>query len=143
MDLRGAVSLCLVSMAVLPLACQATSPEFKEILPTGAQRGTELEVSFVGDRLQDAEEILCYEPGIEVLSLNLVTNKVTKAQLKLAADCSLGEHHLRVRTATGLSELRTFLVGPFPVVEEVEPNNELTNAQPVSLNTTISGVIRN
>lgn len=143
MDPRSTICGCLVSVAILPLSCQATSPELKEILPPGAQYGTELEVSFVGDRLQDAEEILCYEPGIQVLKLNLVTNKVTKAQLKLAPDCRLGEHHLRVRTATGLSELRTFMVGPFPVVEEVEPNNELTNAQPVPLNTTISGVIKN
>ena len=54
----------------------------------------------------------------------------------------MGEHHLRVRTATGLSELRTFFVGPYPVVAEKEPNNEpCTNAQKVALNTTVTGVI--
>ena len=43
-----------------PLVCQGTAPELRDIQPTGGQRGTELEVSFVGDRLQDAEEVLCY-----------------------------------------------------------------------------------
>jgi hypothetical protein len=126
-----------------PVVCQATSPEVKDLEPTGGQRGTELEVSFIGERLQDAEEVLCYEPGIQVLTLNLVTNKLVKARVKIAADCDLGEHHLRVRTTTGLSEVRTFLIGPFPVVEEVEPNNEPLKAQPVGLNTTITGVIKN
>jgi hypothetical protein len=125
------------------LVCQGASPELKDIVPTGGQRGTELEVSFVGERLQDAEEILCYDSGIQVLKLNLVTNKLVKAQLKIAPDCSLGEHYLRVRTTPGVSELRTFLVGPFPVIEEVEPNNEPQKAQPVQPNTTVEGVIKN
>jgi len=142
--LRNLACAALVCLLFLwPLICRSTSPALKDIIPTGAQRGTELEVSFLGDRLQDAEEILCYEPGIQALKLNLVTNKVVKAQLQIAPECGLGEHRLRVRTTTGLSELRTFLVGPFPVVEEVEPNNEPSNAQPVSLNTTISGLIKN
>src|SRR5689334_21683112 len=52
----------------------ATSPHLSAINPTGAQRATELEVSFNGDRLQDTAEIICYEPGIQVLKLNLITN---------------------------------------------------------------------
>ena len=64
-----------------------------------------------------------------------------QAQIKIAPDCRLGEHHLRIRTETGLSELRTFFVGPYPVVAEQEPNNDLTNAQKVALNTTVTGVI--
>jgi hypothetical protein len=101
-----------------------------------------LELSFEGDRLQDAEEVLCYEPGLRVLKLNSVTNKIVKAQLQISSDCRLGEHHLRLRTASGLSEIRTFLVGPFPVLPEVEPNNDPAKAQKVPLNTTVAGVIK-
>ena len=117
------------------------APHLASVLPTGGQRGTQLEVSFQGDRLQDAEEIICYEPGLEVLKLSLVTNRIVTAQVKIAPDCRLGEHHLRLRTATGLSELRTFFVGPYPVVAEKEPNNDPTNAQKIALNTTVTGVI--
>jgi hypothetical protein len=119
----------------------AVAPHLVSVLPTGGQRGTQLEVGFRGDRLQDTEEIISYEPGLAVVKLSLVTNRIVKAQMKIAPDCRLGEHHLRIRTATGLSELRTFFVGPYPVVAEKEPNNDLTNAQPVALNTTVTGVI--
>src|SRR5439155_13452230 len=51
----GAFLLALGSF--LPMCAQATSPHLISLLPTGAQRGTEVQVSFVGDRLQDTEEI--------------------------------------------------------------------------------------
>jgi Bacterial pre-peptidase C-terminal domain len=119
----------------------AVAPHLASVLPTGGQRGTQVEVSFHGDRLQDTAEIICYEPGLEVLKLNPAKDNLVTAELKIAADCRLGEHHLRLRTATGVSELRTFFVGPYPVVAEKEPNNDLTNAQKVALNTTVTGII--
>jgi len=100
-----------------------------------------MEVSFHGDRLQDTEEVISYEPGLEVLKLSTTKKDVVTAQLRIAPDCRLGEHHLRIRTETGLTELRTFFVGAYPVVAEKEPNNEVTNAQKVALNTTVTGVI--
>src|SRR5690349_13025494 len=99
-------SVCL--FLLFAFSVQATSPHLASIIPTGGQRGSELEISLTGDRLQDAEEIICYEKGIQILKLSSVTNKVVKAEVKLTSDCELGEHHLRVRTTTGLSELRTF-----------------------------------
>src|SRR5205823_1150840 len=77
-----------------------------------------------------------------VRGLNSTTNQSVQAQVKITADCSLGEHHLRVRTASGISELRTFFVGPYPVIEETEPNNERSKAQKVALNSTIAGVLK-
>ncbi len=134
----GSVLIILCSFLT---TARAVAPSLGSIMPTGGQRGTEIEVSFNGDRLQDAEEIICYEPGLQILKLNLITNKVIKAQIKLAPDCKLGEYHLRVRTTTGLSELRTFFAGPFPILAEKEPNNQFTNAQKVALNTTVTGLV--
>ncbi len=71
----------------------------------------------------------------------MITNKVVKATVKIAPDCPLGEHHLRLRTAGGISELRTFFVGPYPLVSEVEPNNLTAQAQKIKMNTTVAGVI--
>jgi len=137
-DLWGCL---LLAGILLPLTTTATSPHLAFISPTGGQRGTELELSFQGERLQDALEILGHEPGLQVLQFTSVVGGAVKAQVRIAPDCPLGEHHLRVRTATGLSELRTFLVGPFPVVEEKEPNNTPAQAQKVPLNTTVTGVV--
>jgi len=112
-------------------------------VPAGGQRGTELEATFSGERLQDAQEIYCYEPGIQFLKLDLVTNKTVTVQLKIAADCALGEHHFRVRTASGLSEVTTFFVGSSPEAAEKEPNNDAAHAQKVDFNSTINGVVNN
>ena len=140
---RGPMGRMLTATLVLCAVAEAAAvaPQLASVDPAGGQRGIQMEVSFRGDRLQDTEEVIFYEPGLEVLKLSLVTNSIVQAQVKLAPDCLLGEHHLRLRTATGLSELRTFFVGPYPVIAEQEPNNEPTNAQKVALNTTITGVI--
>ncbi|MGO8926375.1 MAG: PPC domain-containing protein [Limisphaerales bacterium] len=135
------VLLALGVLLCAAVEAWAVAPHLASVLPTGGQRGTQVELSFHGDRLQDTEEIVSYEPGLEILKLGPVTNHIVKAQVKIAPDCNLGEHHLRVRTATGLSELRTFFVGPYRVIAEKEPNNDPAAAQPIALNTTVTGVI--
>jgi len=136
------LKICGVAVVgLLPLCVWATAPRLDSITPTGAQRGTEIQMVFHGDRLQDAAEVICYEPGLEVQRLSMATNKLVRAEIKVAPDCPLGEHHLRLRTLSGLSELRTFFVGPYPVVAEIEPNNTLVQAQKIKLNTTVAGVI--
>ncbi|HXG48991.1 MAG TPA: PPC domain-containing protein [Methylomirabilota bacterium] len=124
----------------VPFSASATEPRLTNILPPGGQRGTELEVRFTGQRLQDTQEVIFYQPGIEVVAMDVGTNRV-KATLRLAPDCPLGEHLLRLRTATGVSEVRTFWVGPFPVLDEKEPNNERAAAQKVPLNVTVHGIV--
>src|SRR6267142_823291 len=134
--------LLLLAAGLTATSLWGTGPQLESIAPAGGQRGTEVELNFKGERLQDADEIICYEPGIQIVKLTAGTNEIAKAQVKIASDCPLGEHHLRVRTASGLSELRTFFVGPYPVIEETEPNNEHAKAQKISLNSTIAGVIK-
>lgn len=144
MNLRRAVRIFYlwpVCAAVLPAF--ATSPHLESLLPTGGQRGTEFELTIAGERLQDAEEIFCYEPGIQVAKLTATTNKTVTALLKIAPDCALGEHHLRLRTTSGLSELATFFVGSLPQLAEKEPNNDPAHAQTVDFNSTITGVVNN
>jgi hypothetical protein len=65
--------------ALLPLGVFATAPKLASVTPAGGQRGTEVQISFNGERLQDAEEIISYEPGLEMRRLNLVTNKLVTA----------------------------------------------------------------
>src|ERR1017187_5378375 len=131
---------CGILLFVAASAC-AVAPHLASITPSGGQRGKELELRLHGDRLQDAVEVVACGPGLEVRRLNFVTNKLVKATVKLSPDCSLDEHHLRLRTASGLSELRTFFVGPFPVLAEKEPNNTPAQAQKIALNTTVAGII--
>lgn len=130
-----------VTLLWCAVAAKAASPRLTTIAPTGAQRGTELQLRLGGDRLADAQEIIHHGPGIEVLRIDSATNKAVKAQIKIAADCALGEHLFRIRTASGISDWRTFFVGPFPTAAESEPNNFPTNAQKVAGNLTITGTV--
>lgn len=109
-------------------------------MPRGWQRGTEVELHFYGERLSDAQEIICYQPGIAFRDLKVVDAKHVTAMATIAADAPLGEHPLRLRGAGGISEMRLFLVGQFPCVDEVEPNNKFEQAQKVERNTTIHGI---
>lgn len=68
-------------------------------------------------------------------------NKV-EATLVIAPDCELGEHHIRLRTASGASYARTFWVSQFPTVDEVEPNDDFEKPQEVPLNVTVEGAAK-
>jgi hypothetical protein len=125
-----------------PGTLHAASPSLGAVTPHGGQRGTELPVVLSGGRLSDAKEILFYYPGITTAKLEVVNDGQVKAVLKIAADCRLGEHALRLRTASGISDLRTFYVGALPGVDEVEPNGDFQHPQKVALNVTISGVVQ-
>lgn len=111
------------------------------IAPRGAQRGTEAVVTFQGARLADAVEVIAYYPGIAVKKFEPVQDNSLKVTLAIAADCRLGEHLFRVRTATGISDARTFWVGALPSVEEKEPNSEFDKPQAIPLNVTVHGNI--
>jgi hypothetical protein len=110
-------------------------------MPRGVQRAKEAVLVFQGARLSDAKEVLFYSPGFTVKDLKVLKDDSVQVTVQVAADCRLGEHSARLRTATGLTELRTFYVGALPIVAEKEPNNEFTAPQKISLNVTVTGVI--
>jgi hypothetical protein len=128
---------------IVSSAALGASPRMRSIRPAGGQRGSEVEVSISGRRLGDAKELIFYHPGIEVTELKVASDAEIKAKLKIAADSPLGLHDLRLRTATGLSELRSFSVGALKDVAEVEPNNDFVKPQRVALESTVNGVADN
>ena len=135
----------LAALALLLCAglLQAASPSLSIITPRGIQRGTEAEVLFHGARLNDAQEILFYEPGISAASMDGTNPAQLKVKLKLEPTARLGTHIVRVRTAGGISEAAALSVGQYPVVDEKEPNNDFAAPQKVALNTSIHGVAGN
>lgn len=121
----------------------AWSPSLNQILPRGGQRGTEVEVSFRGQRLDDAQEVLFHTPGFTVREFKVTNDQRVDVKLHIDADCRLGEHAMRLRTGGGISDLRTFWVGQFPTVREVEPNSDFNQPQKIDLNVTVEGVVEN
>jgi len=118
----------------------ASSPRLGGISPRGVQRGAELVMTFGGSNLADAQEIFFYDQGFEVTKLEAEGGAV-KATVKIAADCRLGEHVAQVRTASGISDFRTFWVEHLPVIAEKEPNSDFSEPQPIELGVVVDGNI--
>lgn len=131
----------LATLVALPAL--AYEPSVSVIQPTGLQRGTTVEATFSGARLGDAQELMFYEPGIEVSKITPVNANRFQATLVVSPQCRLGIHAVRVRTATGISNLRTFTVGALPMVAEKEPNSQFDAPQPIGLDVTVTGVVQN
>lgn len=123
--------------------CQAASPSLSIIMPRGVQRGADHVLTFSGARLGDAQEVFFYSPGFTVTKIEPVDANNFKAHVTVAPDCRLGEHVAQVRTASGISDYRTFYVGALAAVAEVEPNTEFEKPQAVPFNSTVEGVVDN
>ena len=176
----------LVSALLVWVSClggrgfAAQQRDIELLRPRSGQRGTTVEVILEGRDIRNPKEVLFYRPGIKAIDFEdmprrkrnvslhhggIVRDRV-KCRFVIAADCPLGEHALRLRTAETLSTVATFWVGPFPIVPELErggfevtyrggetvvtandkaivqPNNSLKTAQEIPLNCTIAGQIK-
>ncbi|MDB5295191.1 MAG: hypothetical protein JWO31_1174, partial [Phycisphaerales bacterium] len=86
--LRGlAATLALAASAA---SARAATPALDQVVPRGAQRGTEVEMTLTGNRLADAQEVLLYQPGIEVVDLKPVGANAVKCRFRVSADARYG-----------------------------------------------------
>jgi hypothetical protein len=157
--MRSCVGIVIALSAFLLGASEAWAgtPKVVRLQPFGGQRGTTVDVYLYGRNLDRPREVLFYEPGITAETVE-IADKVPDAsgrmspvepgqyahiRLKIAADCPLGPHGLRLVTVDGVAEFRRFFVGPFPTVEETETttkrNDTRETAQEVPLNCTVLG----
>lgn len=135
------IAMCLLCIDI----AGAADPDLRFVRPRGGQRGTEVSLTFIGARLSDAVEILSYKKGFEFKEIKADPKNanICTAIVKIAPDCDLGEHTFQVRTKSGVSDYKTFWVGPFPEVAEKEPNSEFETPQPIELNQTVTGITQN
>ena len=146
------------------------------VFPRAGQRGTTVDLEIHGLFLEDPQEILFYRPGIRCVEiervlpdlsqldenkkLNPIEKRIggrafgatvkqrVRAKVVIDADCPIGLHPLRIRTAKDITTLSTFWVTPFPTVAEAEPfgewaaNYDLAKAEPITQpNVTVLGFI--
>ncbi|HTU26801.1 MAG TPA: hypothetical protein VMF30_15440, partial [Pirellulales bacterium] len=134
---------CFVALVLAGVPAWAANPQFSRLTPAGGQRGTELDIELAGERIADATELLFFEPGLSVKSIEASGPTAAKAKLAIAPDCRLGLHAVRLRTASGISNLRLFSVGALAEVNETEPNTDFAQPQKIALDTTVNGVVQN
>ena len=132
----------LASLLAVPSA-QASTPRLNSILPRGVVVGGEYKLRFSGARLTDTQEVLFYDAGVTATKIEQVDANNVDVTIIVAADCRIGEHVAQLRTKNGISDYRSFFVSRLSEVAEAEPNNELSEAQPISLNVTVTGIVDN
>jgi hypothetical protein len=133
-----------VGAALLATAAMASEPLIRTLVPPGGQRGTEVELRLRGQQLGNPQELLFYATGIQAVSVDAPEKRdgnMVIVKLAIAADCPLGSHALRLRTAAGLSNLVTFSVGALGEANETEPNSTFDTAETIALNTTVNGAL--
>src|SRR5260370_734445 len=124
---------------------ESNMPDY--LAPRGGSRGSSVEVTFHGRELKDPREVLFYQPGIKAVGFTPGAKPAeeVKVRFEIAPDCPVGEHALRLRTTTSLSDVATFWVSPFPQVMETEKkigeNDSIEKAQPIPVNSTVEGQI--
>jgi hypothetical protein len=94
-------------------------PYVQSIFPFGGQRGQSVEINLVGINLEGAEK------------MNMVID----------ANAPGGPQEIRAHTVRGVSNPLQFDVSFFPDVTETEPNNAITNANPITTPGNVNGRI--
>jgi hypothetical protein len=134
------ILLALFAFALVHEAV-AVAPSLGVVMPRGGQRGTEVAVTLNGGNLQDAADVMFYEPGITIKDLVAVDGAKATATFVIAPDCAVGTRALRLRTKTGVSNMQLFSVGNLKEISETEPNDDRVAAPVLELNTTVNGVV--
>ncbi|HEX6812645.1 MAG TPA: PPC domain-containing protein [Planctomycetota bacterium] len=116
------------------------SPAVERMAPMGGQRGTEVSVTLTGQRFFEPRDLMLSRPGLEVLEVKAEKAEQCAVRLRIAKDCPLGAHPVRLRTDAGISNLLLFSVGVLPEVGEQRKAGEI---QLVPLDCTINGSLRN
>lgn len=141
--LTGFVSLGVITSASAEVDNQ--QGVLQSVFPSGACRGTTVEVTFTGNHngLEGADGLLIDgPPGIAVEKFESVSASQARATLSIAADAVPGRRRIRVQGgATGLTNFRWFFVGILPEHVESAKNNELEQAETIEAPVVINGRI--
>ncbi|MBM79056.1 MAG: serine protease [Planctomycetaceae bacterium] len=155
--MRAALSFLVLIIATSASAGPMTR-NLETVYPRMGQRGTTVEVRLQGVSLDDPQQIIFYEPGIKAIDIKLAPppprrglihgawiDSEVRCRFVISPDCPPGEHVFRLRTATELTNLGTFHVSPFQVLDEAETkqhsNDSRADAKPVDFNVSVRGVL--
>src|SRR5262249_54812009 len=116
-------------------ACAETLPELapsvRGMVPLGARRGETVDVFLSGRHLDDALDLTFARADIQARILSSDFFSI-KARVSVGATVPTGLQDFRLRTRSG-SHVGVFHVGSLPEQREIEPNNNLAQAQAIPL----------
>ena len=126
------------------------NPLLRTIMPMGGKAGSTFQVTLTGQDFEDPQSLFFSQPGItaELLPGTAADPKKpavkappVKFKVTIPADTPLGIHDVRLVSKLGVSNPRAFVVSDLNEVDEKEPNNDVDQAQQVSVDVTVNGVI--
>ena len=113
-----------------------------KVSPLVGQRGRTIALTIVGENLNPAAQIHFYRKGLRASNLQTSSDgRQLKAQLRITANCPVGQHPFRVRTAHGWTTMSTFYVTAYPVDEERKSPSTYEDCQAIKNNSTVVGFI--
>lgn len=161
----GLAALAVCASATLAVAQQTPpglpTPRVNHSFPAGLKAGTSVEVTVVGNDLDDPTGLFFSHPGLKAEYLppkppepdpkkkapapapKLTPNGPYKFKVTADANVPPGTYDLRFVGKWGVSNSRAVVVGMLPEMNEKEPNNDVPEAQKVEIGTTVNGVIAN
>lgn len=147
----------LLNMTLASWAHAQATPRINHTMPMGGQAGTTFDFHVTGQDMKDVVGLHFNFAGVKVESgtseatdvpkmvkgkqpapQNLLTHRF---KVTLPANAPLGIQDVRIVTKAGISNPRAFVVSDHKDIVEVEPNNDVPQAQKIELNSTVSGVI--
>lgn len=139
----------LIAVAFL-FVCSSTSfaqpiPRLTVLTPAGGQAGTTVQLTIAGVDLDTVSSLMIAPAGITAVPTpdpkkagTLLPNQFT---LTIPKEVQPGTFDVRAVGTFGITNPRAFVVGELPEVQEKEPNNDVGQAQPLKLNSTINGIV--
>jgi hypothetical protein len=128
------LGLTTVSLAQSP----RPQPRLLHVAPAGGRAGSTGEVTIGGEALDAADGLWFSDPGI---TARPIQGSPRSFRVAIAPGTPQGAHDVRALTPDGLSNPRTFVVGPLSETTESEPNDGPGSANPVAIDAVVNGTI--
>jgi len=116
-------------------ALGAAAPTVTQLVPSGGQRGTTVEIAAAGSFDKWPVKVWASDKAVSVAA----QADKGKFRVTIGKDAELGACWLRFHDETGASPVRPFVVGTLPEVVEAEPNDDAANAQRISESAVVNG----
>lgn len=150
----AACAVALLGISVTPARAQGTipdAPSLSDIVPPSAARGETVEVTLSGQRLAGTKALMLrysafpdlippQDRGLKAV-VSSSTDGQVKAKISVPADAPPGLHEVRALAEQGITTPIYFFVSQYGQIPEKEPNNTIAQANPITVPTTVAGII--